>query len=78
MVTEEGGGDARYRRDTRPPSGSTGPFPLSKRGTCVFRAVCDVRGLRHGASSALTRQALGWEPTDPELIADLAQLEITD
>ena len=28
------------------------------------------------ASSALTRQTLGWEPTGPGLIADLAQLEV--
>ena len=30
------------------------------------------------ASSALTRQVLGWEPTGPGLIADLAQLEIAN
>ena len=30
------------------------------------------------ASSALTRQVLGWEPTGPGLIADLVQLEIAD
>ncbi|WP_406586277.1 SDR family oxidoreductase [Asaia lannensis] len=35
-------------------------------------------GFDMSASSALTRQALGWEPTGPGLIADLAQLEIAD
>jgi hypothetical protein len=30
------------------------------------------------ASSALTRERLGWEPTGPKLIADLERLKASD
>lgn len=40
-----------------------------------FGPFAGFAGFDMRASSALTRQALGWEPTGPGLIADLEQLE---
>ncbi|WP_231866687.1 hypothetical protein [Acetobacter malorum] len=43
-----------------------------------FRQFAMFAGFDICASSALTRLVLGWEPTDPRLIADLEQLEVPD
>ncbi|WP_019092229.1 SDR family oxidoreductase [Komagataeibacter europaeus] len=51
---------------------------LPDEAPAFFGRFAMFAGFDMRASSELTRQVLGWEPTGPGLIADLAQLEVAD
>lgn len=51
---------------------------LPDEAPAFFGRFAMFAGFDMRASSALTRQVLGWEPTGPGLIADLVQLEVAD
>lgn len=42
-----------------------------------FGVIAGLAGLDMAASSALTRQALGWTPSGPDLLSDLRQMDWT-
>ena len=71
-VADEGVADPRDRRGDRPPPGRPGGFRLPRgRGRALRVAGRFIVALDSPASSALTRELLGWQPTHPGLIDDL-------